>query len=95
MDVNAYLYKIENNIDINKYDLINNGNMGYNGEKTYEKEIEQICNKKDCIILINNYMNFTKRDQTSKYLLNYVINNYQFTEKVGNLYAYKNKEKRK
>ena len=90
LDSSAYLYKIENNIDINKYDLINNGNMGYHGEQTYQKEIIDICHKKDCLFLINNYEFFTKRNQTNQHLLNYVINNYQYTEKIGNLYAYKN-----
>ena len=90
LESSAYLYKLENNIDINKYDLINNGNMGYHGELTYQKEIEQICNQKDCIILINNYENFTKRNQTNRYLMNYVINNYQYIGKIADLYIYTN-----
>ena len=90
LDSSAYLYKLENNIDINKYDLINDGNMGYHGELTYQKEIENICHEKDCVILINHYEYQKEDTQTNQYLLQYVINNYQYTEKVGNLYAYKN-----
>lgn len=92
LDPNAYLYKLESNIDINKYDLINNGNMGYNGEETYKKEINDICNKEDCIILID-HMEYQKEyTQTNKELLRYVINNYQYQYKIGNLYVYKNKK---
>ena len=33
--------KLNLDIPINKYDIINNGNMGYNGSKNYIKEIDE------------------------------------------------------
>ena len=38
---------------LNKYDIINNGNMGYKGYKGYIKEIDKYCKKNKCLFIIN------------------------------------------
>ena len=45
----AYLTKLTYEIPINKYDIINNGNMGYGGYKQYIEEIDQYCQNNKCI----------------------------------------------
>ena len=47
----AYLYKLYSGIDISKYDLILNGNMGSNAAKNIT-EIDNICHNKNCLFLI-------------------------------------------
>ena len=53
IDSRAYLVKLELDIKINKYDLINNGNMGYKGSRKYIKEINKKCTTKKCIFFVS------------------------------------------
>ena len=76
----AYLYKLETNEPINKYDLNNKGNMGYNGEEKWIIEIDNVCNKNKCLLIIDHYKE--DKSQISQKINNYVINNYNFIKTI-------------
>lgn len=79
LGTNSYLIKLFLDIPINKYDLINEGNMGYNGANKYIKEIENTCQKEKCIfVLNNNEIKKTKYNQTSSGILEFV--DYTYTK---------------
>ena len=59
------------NKEINKFDLINTGNMGAD-EKNYINEIEKICKNKNCIFIANK----VPAGQLSSTIINYVNKNY-------------------
>ena len=70
LDDKAYLIKLDINYPITKYDLINNGNLGYNGEKKYIRSLDNICKKESCIFFIGNNKN-TLISQTNKNIIDY------------------------
>lgn len=73
----GYLIKLSLDIPINKFDLINNGNMGYHGEIKYIDEIDSKCLKEKCLFIVNeSELNCDFYNQTSTEILSYVINNY-------------------
>ena len=72
----SYLVKISFDLPINKYDLINDGNMGYNGAEKYLEEIKDICTKDKCLFIINkNDLNAGNYNQINDDILKYVIYN--------------------
>ncbi len=74
----AYFYKLDLKENINKYDFIWEGNMGYQGEENYQKEIHNICQKEKCLFVLDNrMMNQKKKESISMKLIQYVRNNYQ------------------
>ena len=72
---NSYLVKLNLNIPINKYDLINNGNMGYKGSIKYINEIDKYCKNNKCLFIINDNDLDDKTIQTNKDILMYVVKN--------------------
>ncbi len=91
LDSEAYLYKLEAQLPINKYDLINNGNMGKNGAKVYIKEINNTCSKNKCLFLIDKKkLKANNKDQTNKEILKYITNNYEYQDNIDHLSIYKN-----
>ena len=73
----SYLMKLNHNIEINKYDIINNGNMGYNGANKYIKEIDKYCSNNKCLFIINDEEDkISETVQTNMEILNYVKKNY-------------------
>lgn len=83
----SYLIKLNNNMKINKYDIINDGNMGYKGKEKYIKEIDDYCSKEKCIFIINDEEIVTKkRIQTNREMLKYVTNNY-YQKYSSNIYS--------
>lgn len=73
----AYLTKLNLDMPINKYDLINNGNMGYKGKDRYIAEVDSNCKKNKCLIFINDYIGENSDTlQVNKDILEYVKNNY-------------------
>ena len=77
----AYLYKLETNEKINKYDLTNTGNMGYNGEEKWINEINNYCQNNKCLIVLEHFKDINK--QLSIKINNYVTNNYKFEKTIG------------
>lgn len=73
----SYLMKLNFNVPITKYDIINNGNMGYNGEKRYIEEIDNYCESNKCLFIINDdEENLSNTIQTNMKILDYVKKNY-------------------
>ena len=83
----SYLIKLNNNLPINKYDIINNGNMGYKGYKGYLEEINKSCNNNSCLFIISDEEIETKRNiQTNREILIYIKDNY-YKEFGSNTYS--------
>ena len=62
----------------NKYDIINNGNLGYNGQEKYLNEIDDYCKKEKCIFVMMDEEIVTKRKtQTNREILKYVQKEYK------------------
>lgn len=76
IDMYAYFLKLEMNMPINKYDLLNNGNLGKDGEIRIINEIEETCKSEKCTFLLNEKEIGNKISQYNKDILLYVINNY-------------------
>ena len=73
----AYIVKLSLDIPVTKFDLINNGNMGYNGASKYIEEIDKTCFKKECLFIVNDSeLNSQLYNQTNKNILMFVKNNY-------------------
>lgn len=86
----SYLIKLELDIPINKYDLINNGNMGYKGAYKYIEEIDKTCSKKKCLFIVNDAELSTKLyTQTNRDILLYVMKNYtkEYSSSVYGVYV--------
>ena len=81
------------NHTLNKYDNINDGNMGYHGDDRYIKEIDEICSYEKCSFIVDTIyikaINGEKRlhdtNQTSLKIIKYVYNNYDL---VGREYGF-------
>ncbi len=73
----SYLVKLSKNIPITKFDIINNGNMGYHGSYGYIQEIDEDCQRNSCVFIIRDEELTTKAHiQTSREILRYVSENY-------------------
>ena len=84
LTANAYEIKMNTSYKINKFDLINNGNMGYNGSIKYIKEIENNCDNNSCLFILYKYdvPKNPKYIQINTDILNYVSSNYQKEEEI-------------
>ena len=77
----AYYFKIITDNRVDKLDLINYGNSGYNQTKKLIKELE---NNKDCLVMIS-IEDISEGKQTNKEIINYIIKN---GNKVDSIYFY-------
>ena len=93
VSVNAYALKLESNMIINKYDLVNNGNMGRDGEEKLIKGLEDNCKNRNCIFLVdmNNVLD-SDYNQCSQKIIRYIIDNYNNYGMLNKypFYVYKN-----
>ena len=85
---NAYIIKLELNMTLNQYDLINNGNMGYQGYKRIISNLINYCSTSDCLFILDKDMAGV---QINNNIRNYVIDNYQYIEDIDNYKIYSNK----
>lgn len=85
----SYLIKLNNDMPITKYDLINDGNMGYQGSKKYIEEIDNYCKKEKCLFVINDEENKSRINQTNHEILDYVQENYikQYSSNIFSIYT--------
>jgi len=91
IDIHAYLLKLESSIPINKYDLLNDGNLGQGGKEKILQEIDNICQKEKCTFLLNkNKIDTKEYDQYSQDLYQYVIKNYNEIKTIEHLTIYEN-----
>ena len=89
-DYSSYILKIESNIPINKFDLINNGNMGYKGHFKYIEEIDDNCNNNKCLFFLNSDLLNNNDTQINSDIIKYVVDNYKYKEKLLFLDVYEN-----
>ena len=73
----SYLVKLNLDIPINKFDIINKGNMGYYGGNGYIKEINNYCKDNKCVFLISDgEARGEVYNQVDRNILLYVQENY-------------------
>lgn len=83
INANAYVYKLEANIPINKYDLLNDGNLGKNGDIKIIKDLDNKCKKDTCTFLMReDEIGNNTLSQTNQNIIKYIDKNYK---KVGNI----------
>lgn len=86
---NAYYIKLNIGYELSKYDLINNGNMGYKGSIKYINEIDNFCDAHECMfILLKN--EFDGLSQTNNEVINYVKAHYNKIDETYLLETYNN-----
>lgn len=85
----GYYMKLNLDLPITKYDLINNGNMGYKGYDKYIEETEEYCKDNKCIFFITKQEVNEKGFQTNKKILKYVMGNYRnvYSTNFFNIYV--------
>ena len=87
---NAFPFKLYFNEDINKYDLLLKGNMGYHGDERYIEGIDNICKRESCVFFVGEICLYCKGNQFSREIYDYVVNNYQMVESNSYLTVYVN-----
>ena len=73
---NTYLRKLYMDEEINRYDLLLNGNMGYKGYKRIINDFNEICQSNSCVFFVEKNLIDNGYSQFNKDIYNYVINNY-------------------
>ena len=94
----SYLTKLNLNYTTNKFDLINDGNMGYNGEKRFIKEINDTCDNGSCLFIIdkmyvdimNGIEKMPNTNQTNLGIIKYVDSEYNLVNSEFGLNIYSN-----
>lgn len=87
----AYVYKLESDIPINKFDLLNDGNLGKDGDIRLIKEIEYKCKEKVCTFLMREDEIYDDTlTQTNRQIINYINDNYKKVGKIIDLTIYQN-----
>lgn len=91
IDPLSYTIKLVANVPINKYDLLNDGNLGLQSSKDIIEEIDASCQNKHCIFIQNNdNLNVTARAQYDPQMLLYIIEKYKKNESLNRFSIYKN-----
>lgn len=87
----SYYIKLNANYPLSKYDLINNGNMGYNGANRYIDEIDSFCANNKCAFILNKYeIPADGYVQTNIDILNHIPEHYSLVDNVDNFDIYTN-----
>lgn len=91
IDMSAYLIKLEANLPINKYDLLNDGNLGKNGQYKIINDFKNICQKEKCTFLLRKEELTDKElSQYNQEIYSYIIDNYKEKGEIHELTIYKN-----
>lgn len=85
----SYMIKLNMDMPLNKFDLINDGNMGYNGSSRYVREINDTCIKESCLFILRKDEK-EKRNQTNTDILDFVSEEYNKCDEVENFILYSN-----
>lgn len=73
----SYLIKLNLEIPLTKYDIINNGNLGYHGSQKYIQELKKDCEENKCIFFLNDEEVTPPKDlQTNREILYFVRDHY-------------------
>ena len=74
---NIYLLKLYFGMEIGEYDMLLNGNMGFNGDIKKIEEIKRICENNSCVFFVDSgVFERNKNSQLSKKIYGYVASNY-------------------
>lgn len=90
---NSYMIKLNTSYLLNKFDLINNGNMGYHGDKKYIRELDELCSRVTCLFITYHFEindDNPKGSQTSSKIIDYVYENYNKIGEEGSFDLYDN-----
>ena len=79
---NAFYVKLNANYPLDKFDMILNGNMGYNGSSRYIKEIDKYCSNNSCMFILYKYEFDQKITQTNREIVEHVQNNYNVIDEL-------------
>ncbi|MBQ2872928.1 MAG: hypothetical protein IJE89_02905 [Bacilli bacterium] len=91
VDMSAYLIKLEANIPINKYDLLNDGNLGKDGQYKIIKDFQDICDNEECTFLLRKEELTDKElSQYNQEIYKYIIENTKEKGEIHGLSIYKN-----
>lgn len=90
LDPIAYTIKLELDKPIDKYDLINNGNMRYKGEYKYIDEIDENCSNNKCLFFVVNEYALMPLNQTNRSIIRYVDSKYFKVLSTGGYNIYVN-----
>ena len=77
----SYAVKLDIQYPLSKFDMIMNGNMGYNGANRLIDEISDICSIDSCLFFVDDGV-ILKHSQLNTDILNYVRDNYR---KIDNI----------
>ena len=86
----SYLVKLNLELSINKYDIINNGNMGYLGYQKYIDEIDANCHINKCVFVMNDGEAMGRvPNQSNRDILTYVQNSYfkEYSSSIFSVYS--------
>lgn len=89
--VNNYAIKLYNNMDIDKYDLLFDGNLGYHGDIRVIQKINNNCKKNSCVFLVDK-IKFKKYVQFSRKIYDYVLGNYNYIDENDYFMVYDNQK---
>lgn len=78
---NSFYVKLNARYPLDKFDMICNGNMGYNGSSRYIDEVNDYCNSNSCMFILYKY-EFSGGTQTNKEIVDFVIDNYELKEEI-------------
>ncbi len=91
IDMYAYAIKLEMNRPIDKFDLLNDGNLGKNGHEKIINEMEEICQKEKCTFLLNGIeVNNPDYSQYNQDIYNYIVKSYTLRGNMIGLSVYTN-----
>ena len=89
----SYMVKLNLNIPIHRFDIINYGNMGLYGYKGYIKEIENDCIENECLFFINpEELEGAVTNQVSVEILKYIHEHYDSIANSSMFNVYYNKK---
>lgn len=90
IDPLSYYIKLVGNIKIDKYDLLNNGNLGLKTSKDIINFLDKECENTHCIFIQTNNIGDINRNQYDYELILYAIKNYQKTNQINYFSVYQN-----
>lgn len=90
-NINSYLIKLSIEYPLSKYDLINNGNMGYHGDSKYIHEVDNYCEENKCMFILYRYeFREDNSNQTNRDLFDYVVDKYNKIDSIDLFDVYVN-----
>ena len=85
------MIKLSIEYPLSKYDLINNGNMGYHGYSKYIHEVDNYCEENKCMFILYRYeFREDNSNQTNRDLFDYVVDKYNKIDSIDLFDVYVN-----